>query len=55
MANEQSMTQAIIQVAIETIKAALMAVREAENIVNNTKAMHTTPELGGPTLKQPKG
>ena len=35
MAVEQSMTHAIMQEAIEAIKAVIIAVREAENVVKN--------------------
>ena len=53
MEAEQSMTQAIIQTRIESAKAAIMAVREVDNLVNNASPVHTAPRSGGPMLKQP--
>ena len=46
MAAKQSMTQKIMQ-------AIIMAVREADSLVNNVRPKHTTARLGGPELRQP--
>ena len=51
LAAEQSMTQAIMQAVIKVTKVAIMAVREAENLVNNTRPVHTVPRSGSPVLK----
>ena len=40
------MTQAIMQTVIETVKEAIMAVREAEYPVNSTRPIHTVPRSG---------
>ena len=45
MAPEQ-MTQAIMQAVTEVAKAAIMAVREADNLVNNAKPVHAVPRSG---------
>ena len=46
------MTQAIMQTAIEATKAAIMTGREAYNLVNNVRLVHTAPMSDGPALKQ---
>ena len=43
MASEQNMTQAITQAAIEDTKAAIMAVREAEDPVNSRRPVYIAP------------
>ena len=48
-ANEQSMTQAKTQAAIEVI----MVVRKADNLVNNATLIHGMPRSSGPALIQP--
>ena len=53
MAAEQSMTQAIMQAAIEATKAAIMAVRGADNLVNNARSIDTMPILHSQALRQP--
>ena len=52
MAVEQSMTQTIIQAAIKDTKAAIMAIKEADNTVNNARPIYTMPRLSGQPLKQ---
>ena len=52
MAAEQSMTHAIMQAVIEATKAAIMAIREADNLVNNARPVHTGPRSGSLALKQ---
>ena len=52
MAAEQSMTQTIMHAAPETTKPPMTAVREADNLVNNSRPIHVTPRLGGSVLKQ---
>ena len=51
MANEQSMTQVIMQGATEAIKAALMTVREADNLVTNARPIYTMPRSSGLALR----
>ena len=34
------------------MQAIIMAVRDADNMTNNARPIHTTPRFGGPTLKQ---
>ena len=53
MAAEQTLTQAVMQIAIEVAKAAIMSVREADNLFNNARPIHSTPRLGGSVLRQP--
>ena len=50
MAADQGMT--VMQAVIKAAKAAMMAVREAENLVNNAIPMHTLPRSGIPALRQ---
>ena len=50
---EQSITQVITQEVIEATKAAIMAVREADNPVDNARPIHTMPRSGMPVLQQP--
>ena len=52
MTLKQGMTQAILQATIEATKADIMAVRKANNPVNNAKSLHTVPRSWGPILKQ---
>ena len=47
------MIQAIAQATFETIKAAIMAVREADNPVNNASSVHVVPIPGGPAVNNP--
>ena len=47
------MTQTTMQATTEATKATIMAVREADKLVNNARPIYTTPTLGGPALKQP--
>ena len=51
MANEKSMTHVIILAVIKAAKAVTMAVREADNPVNNASQIHITPRSGGPVLR----
>ena len=56
MADVQSITQSITQVAIEVTKAAVqaMAVAEAEESTRQRSTeISFGPKLGGPSLKQP--
>ena len=53
MAVKQSMMWAVTQAAMETAKAAIMAVKEEENSVNTVRPMHIIPRTSGPTLKEP--
>ena len=53
MAVEQSMAEALMQAATEAAKAAFMAIREEDNMVNNARPVHKVPRSGGPMLKQP--
>ena len=53
MAADQSMTQAIMQVAIEATKAVVMAVIEVDNPVNNARPIHVMPRSGILALRQP--
>ena len=34
-------------------KAAIMAVREVDNLVNNARPIHTMPRSGSPVLREP--
>ena len=52
MTAEQSMAQAIKQAEIQAIKAAVMAVREADNLIKNARSMNITPRLGATMLRQ---
>ena len=45
MAAEQRKIQAIVQVVIEAGKAAIMAMREAVNLVNSARPVHAVPRL----------
>ena len=53
MAAEQNMMQAITQKAIEADKPVMMAVREADNLVNAARPVQAMPRTGSPVLKQP--
>ena len=53
MAFEQSLTQTIMQAAMEATKAVLMVVREAETLAGNARPIQKVPRMGGPALKQP--
>ena len=53
MTSEQRMTQAIMQAASEAAKAAVMVVREADNLVKTLRPIHTTSSLGIPALRMP--
>ena len=53
MAAEWSMGQAIMQAAIEAIKGAILAVREADNPVNGVRPIHTIPRLDSLVWRQP--
>ena len=53
MASQKDMRWTIMQTAIEANKAAIMAVREAEIPVNNTRSLQTVLRMGGPTLNYP--
>ena len=46
------MTHAMMKAAIAGAKAAIMTVREADNLVSNARPLHTTPRLGSPALRQ---
>ena len=48
------MMQVITQAATDTAKAAIMAVREAENPVNAARSVQLMPRTSSPTLKQSK-
>ena len=50
MGPEQNKTQVITHEAIEAMKATTMAAREENNPVHNTRLVHVTTRLGGPTL-----
>ena len=52
MAAEQYAMQSITQAAIVTAKAAIMAVKEAENAVNVARSVQVMPRIGSPALKQ---
>ena len=43
--------QAVMQAVIKAAKVAIMAIREADNLVNNAWPVHTAPRSGGPALK----
>ena len=49
MAAEQSMIQAK---TLDVIEAAIMAIREADSVVNNVRPAHAAPESVSPELKQ---
>ena len=51
--SKKSMTQKFRQAAIETVKAAVMVVKEAENSVNTARSVHIMPRTGCPALNQP--
>ena len=53
MAAEQSMTEAIMQAAIEGAKVAILTDREANNPINNARPIYAAPRLGDPTVKEP--
>ena len=46
------MPQAVTQAVIEGTKAAILAIREADHLVNNDRQVHTVPRSGGQVLKQ---
>ena len=46
------MTQEIMQAVIETAKAAIMALREADNQVNNARTIHTNSRSEIQALRQ---
>ena len=45
-AAEKSMTQAIMQAALEVTKTDIMAIREVHSLVNNASPLHTVPRSG---------
>ena len=47
------MAQAIMQAPIKAANSEIMAVREANNLVNNVRPIQTTPKSGDPALRQP--
>ena len=47
------MSQVITQTVVEAAKVVIMAVREADNLVNNSRSVHRAPRSGSPALKQP--
>ena len=47
------MTQVIMQASFEADKAAIVAVREADNPVSIAKPIHTMPSSGVHALRQP--
>ena len=53
MATEPSMTQSIMQAAIEAVKAEIMELGEAHNPVNNHRPIYPIPRSGCPTLRHP--
>ena len=53
MVAEQSMLYAITQSVIEATKAAIMAVKQAENPVNSARLVQVMHRTGSPALKQP--
>ena len=53
MTAEQSITQAIMQALIDTAKAANVAIRKSENLVNNARPVHAAARSDGPVLRQP--
>ena len=52
MTSKQDMKQTITKAAIEAAKAAVMAVREAESSVENTRKAQPTPRVSGPESSQ---
>ena len=52
MEAKQKMVQTIQRGAIEAAKAAIMAVKEAENPVNTARSIEGMPRTGGPALKE---
>ena len=50
---EQNMAWAISHATIEVAKAEIMAVRAADNTVNNSRPIYTMPRVGDPALRQP--
>ena len=50
IASEQTMTQATAQEVIEATETVIMAVREAENPVYNSRTTQPTPRIRGPML-----
>ena len=53
MAAEQAMTQTLTQAVTEATKAVIMAVRDADDLVNAARPVQTIPRTGSPVLKQP--
>ena len=53
IAVEQSMTQAIMQAAIETANAGIRTKRKTDNPVNNARPVQTVQGSGGPVPKPP--
>ena len=53
MAVKQTMTQAISQAAVDTIKAVILAVREVDTPVNNAKLVHAALRSGSLALCKP--
>ena len=49
----QSIFQVIMKGVIEATKAAVIAVREADNPVTNARQIHTTPKSSSPALREP--
>ena len=47
----QNMTQVVNKAEIEAAKAAVIAIIEADNQVNNARPKHKTPRSGGPVLR----
>ena len=52
MITEQSMPQTIMQAEIKVTKAPVIALREADNLVNNARQIHTMPRSGSTVLRQ---
>ena len=46
------MPQAIIKAVIEAVKAAIMAVREAEGHIKSRRSVHKVPRASGSGLRQ---
>ena len=53
MATKQSMTKKTTQASIKASRAAIMAVREADNPVNYAGQVHTMSRSNGPVLRHP--
>ena len=47
------MTLVIMQAVNEAAKAAIITIREADNLINNARSIHTMPRSGIPVLRQP--